>query len=129
WWCLLGPDPAVVHVPGGRGDAVLLRQPEHPGRDLAPDVRPRAAALRDPGRAGGLPGLQRQPAHALLVRARARSDRTRLRVRVPAAGPPAGRPARRRPGDPGRGLAALRVLSAPRFRAPPPPLPRPRSAP
>ncbi len=114
--CLLGHDPAVVHVHGGRVDALLVRQSHREGRDLDADVRPRPATLVDPDRAGGLPCVERQPRNALLVHQRARADRAGLLVRVPAAGPEAGRPARRRRRDPG----VRTGCSSPPFRWPMP---------
>ena len=118
---VLGHDPALVHVHGRRGAAVLVREPPRTGAVVVAALRACALAVARTDRAGGLPLVDREqdPADQLRLHERARSDRPGLHGRLPAGRPFAARPARRGAGDPGGLLAPLRRVSPPLARVRP----------
>src|SRR5262249_55056567 len=91
WLRLLGPDPALVHVPGRRLNGLLLCQPPGTWPELLADVRPRDLSLARFDRLGRIPDLEREAAHRLHFYQRALSDRAGLQLLVPALESPGGR--------------------------------------
>ncbi len=108
----VGPDPAVVHVHGRRGAAVLGGQPARARRCLRHAVPPRPVAVAAAGRARHLPALAGAPADLLHLRGRADADRARLPVPVPAGLGAAALAGGRRGRHRGRLLGRLRAVSA-----------------
>ena len=73
----LGPDPAVFHVHGRRGDALLVRQPRGSRRFLGQAVRSCAGALLDPDPFGDISTLHAFHDDLFHVRGRVDADRAR----------------------------------------------------
>ena len=114
---VLGHDPAVVHVHGGRGDVLLLCQPYRPQRDLGSDARtcPRPSFVLIV-LAVFLSSNGSRYTHYSFVNVLGQIGLGYAFVFLLLGRGPA--VARRRDRDPGRGLAAVRPVSGGRLEFP-----------